>query len=180
MSDLEILNTIEIASPCDADWNVMEGDDRSRMCVLCQKRVYDLSTMTSQAAIDLIRQQEGQMCIRLFRRSDGTVINQDCPVGLRQVWRSTKRLAGAIGVGILVILGAFVAPSLVNAQNNGRAGKASLSFKQLYTDLHEWLFPSPPLMGDICIAPPAAPPQLAPSTPPDVPEPERLPTEVAN
>ena len=77
------LNRLQIASPCPASWAGMRGDDRSRFCATCEKHVYDFSKMTAAEGMALIREKEGQVCARLWRRADGTVITADCPVGVR-------------------------------------------------------------------------------------------------
>jgi hypothetical protein len=62
----------------------MEGDERVRYCGLCRKSVYNLSGMTPGEAADLIRRTEGNLCVRLLRRRDGTLLTEDCPVGVRR------------------------------------------------------------------------------------------------
>ncbi len=67
------LDQIQIASPCDADWESMQGDERARHCEQCELNVYNLSNMTRQEATNLILTEEGGICGRFFRRKDGTV-----------------------------------------------------------------------------------------------------------
>ena len=43
--------------------------------------------MTREEAHQLIAQHEGGVCVRLYRRADGTVITADCPVGKREATR---------------------------------------------------------------------------------------------
>lgn len=93
-ADLEILDSIRIAAPCPAEWGQMTGDERARFCGQCQKHVYNLSAMTAADAVALIREKEGQLCGRLFRRADGTVITSDCPVGLQPLGASPRFLSG--------------------------------------------------------------------------------------
>ena len=81
------LEDIRIAKPCRADWNLMTGDERARFCGSCAKNVYDISQMTREAAHQLIAEKEGNVCVRLYRRPDGTVITSDCPVGKREVMK---------------------------------------------------------------------------------------------
>ena len=81
------LEELQIAKPCRADWNRMTGDERARFCLSCHKNVYDISQMTREEAQKLIAQNEGHVCVRLYRRPDGTVITSDCPVGKREVMR---------------------------------------------------------------------------------------------
>lgn len=98
------LEKIKVASPCHASWAQMSGDERVRLCGLCSKYVYDLSAMSRAQAESLVQEKEGKLCVRFYRRKDGTVLTADCPVGLRAVRRKVAMLAGAalaILVGIL-------------------------------------------------------------------------------
>jgi hypothetical protein len=75
------LDQIKLASPCNASWNDMEGDDRTRFCEQCSKHVYNLSGMTREEAVNLIHDRSGSVCVRFLRRADGTILNEDCPIG---------------------------------------------------------------------------------------------------
>ncbi|MHC5540977.1 hypothetical protein ACYOEI_22370, partial [Singulisphaera rosea] len=77
------LNVLQIASPCQASWADMRGDDRTRFCESCSKHVYNLSGMTRAEALSLVEAAEGRLCVRFYRRADGSVLTADCPVGLR-------------------------------------------------------------------------------------------------
>ena len=79
------LNNLKIASPCPANWNEMYGNDRKRFCGECKLNVYNLSGMTSYDAENLLRNSEGRLCVRYFKRSDGTILTADCPVGWAKV-----------------------------------------------------------------------------------------------
>ena len=89
------LNNISIASPCSADWNEMYGDDRKRFCGDCKLNVYNLSGMTKNEAEALVRNAEGRLCVRYYKRADGSVITADCPVGWAKVKQRTKLYATA-------------------------------------------------------------------------------------
>lgn len=73
------LQEIEIAKPCQASWDKMVGDDQVRHCSLCHKNVYNLSAMSEAEALELLQEKEGNLCVRLYKRADGTVITSDCP-----------------------------------------------------------------------------------------------------
>ena len=77
------LDNIRIANPCNASWDAMYGDDRVRFCSECKLNVYNLSGMTRREVTELFNLVEGRLCIRFFRRKDGTLLTQDCPVGMR-------------------------------------------------------------------------------------------------
>jgi len=89
------LNNIQIASPCPADWNEMYGDGRKRFCGDCKLNVYNLSGMTRDEAEALVMNAEGRLCVRFYKRADGSVITEDCPVGWAKVKQRTKLWATA-------------------------------------------------------------------------------------
>jgi hypothetical protein len=92
----KLLESIHIAAPCKADWNSMTGDEKVRFCGQCKLNVYNLSEMTRKEATDLVVAKEGKLCIRFYKRSDGTVITQNCPVGLRKLRDRVCKIAATI------------------------------------------------------------------------------------
>ncbi len=129
-----MLDQIKIASPCSADWERMEGDERVRFCGECKKNVFDLSAMTRRDAEKLLVETNGNLCTRLYRRADGTVLTADCPVGLSvKVARVRRRvgwaIAGAMGLSTAWAQdSATVAGSMKNADGSV-AAKASVFIK---------------------------------------------------
>jgi hypothetical protein len=101
---LDLLNDIRIASPCHEAWDRMTGDDRARHCASCDKTVYNLSAMTADAAAALFREREGRICVRLYRRRDGTVLTADCPVGRAKRFRRRVRYAVVVAASWLGLL----------------------------------------------------------------------------
>src|SRR6185369_13231719 len=91
------LDTVRIASPCSADWDAMQGDDRVRFCGECKKNVYNLSALTRQAAEELLVREAGA-CVQVYRRADGTVLTSDCPVGRRRL--RVRRAVAVVGAGM--------------------------------------------------------------------------------
>src|SRR4051812_35666908 len=78
------LDDIRVATPCDARWEEMAGDDRVRHCGQCNKAVYNLSSMPRHEAQALVFGHEERLCVRFYRRTDGTLLTQDCPVGVAE------------------------------------------------------------------------------------------------
>lgn len=104
---VSLVQLVEIASPCTASWDEMQGDDRSRFCSHCKLNVYNLAVMTEQEAERLIIEKEGKLCTKIHRRADGTVITRDCPVGLRAVrrrmaWAALKAVAAVLAIAAVV------------------------------------------------------------------------------
>jgi hypothetical protein len=108
------LDSVQVASPCDASWEEMTGTDRVRFCGHCQRNVYYLSAMSRREAEELIQQREGRLCIRFYRRADGTILTEDCPVGLRAVRRRAALIiGGAAAVLFAVVAWGFAFMGLV-------------------------------------------------------------------
>jgi hypothetical protein len=104
---LPLLQSVRIASPCSASWDAMVGDDRVRFCGSCGKNVYNLSAMPGEEAERLLAKHEGSICVRLYRRADGTVMSNDCPVGVRR--RRVKRTVIAAGAAAALAAAATAA-----------------------------------------------------------------------
>ncbi len=101
----DTFDSMRVAAPCSADWSAMAGDDRRRFCAQCERNVYNLSGMSRSAAERLVAQAEGRLCVRFFRRADGTVLTADCPVGLRH--RARRAFARTTALLGMVLCGAF-------------------------------------------------------------------------
>jgi len=97
------LDRISIASPCGANWDEMRGDARRRYCARCRLNVYNLSEMTRDEAESFLINSEGRVCVRVFRRADGSVITEDCPVG----WARVKRKVARTGAAVLALIAGF-------------------------------------------------------------------------
>jgi hypothetical protein len=119
------LDEVRVASPCDAAWDDMVGDDRVRHCAGCDKDVYNLSGLSRADAEALLVAKGVDVCIRFYRRADGTLITRDC--GARRApSRSWSRVAAALGLAALT-LGATACmgtrarpkPRIVSASDDG-------------------------------------------------------------
>ena len=113
---LSVLDTVQIARPCPADWHAMnsvpgQARDRVRHCKDCNLRVYNLSALKRADAEELLRCSEGRLCIRLYRREDGTVLTRDCSFlrrvidtsaagARRAAWFATCTLAAVMGSAV--------------------------------------------------------------------------------
>lgn len=101
---LPLLSKVKVASPCNASWDAMTGDERVRFCGQCDKNVFDLSAMSAEQAESLLREHGASLCVRFYRRRDGTVLTgSDCPVGKRQKRR--RKVAAAVLAGGLMTAG---------------------------------------------------------------------------
>jgi hypothetical protein len=77
MDDLPyIMRAARIKSPCSVDWESMSGDDRTRICGKCDLEVINTLLLSDEEVRQaLSRVQRGErVCMRFFRRADGTFI----------------------------------------------------------------------------------------------------------
>ena len=139
------LDVIDVAAPCDADWEAMTGDDRVRHCGDCKMNVYNLSEMSEQEALKLVNEREGRLCIQFYRRADGTMITKDCPVGLRAFRKAVRQKMIRLWAKATALTGAFFVSGLFGRS----AGAAEIEV--------EPPVPVPELIhaikGQICVAP---------------------------
>ena len=122
----------------------MLGSERKRYCGECKLNVYNLSGMSKTEAENLIMNAEGRLCVRFYKRADGSVLTQDCPVGWARVKQRTKAYVTALASLIFSFFGAL---GLVAAFNKSD---------------------EPTIMGDIAVSTPK-PKQTPPATPEETP-----------
>ncbi len=101
---LELLSGYQIASPCPVSWESMSGTECVRHCSHCNQTVYNLSSLTADEALALIQEKEGTLCVKLYRRRDGTVLTADCPKGIRHRFRHFWRCVTAAVVALVSCL----------------------------------------------------------------------------
>lgn len=131
-----IINQLKIASPCPMEWDAMERtpEDAVRFCGECKKNVYNVSQMSAAEANSIFQSAMANgtgACMQLYRRADGTVITDDCPVGLRRVrdmWRKVRSVAASFI--------ALAVSTLPGWAQNGTQGKPGCA---------------PPLKGDVYV-----------------------------
>lgn len=159
MPDFNVLEDVRIASPCGAAWDQMRGTEQVRFCAECGKHVYNLSAMSRGEAETLIRAKEGRVCARLYRRRDGTVLTDNCPVGQRRMRRAFLMQVSLIaGIFVLIPGGAALAARL--------GPESPLWWNEPWRSIGERLgIVQPPLavMGDVAVLP--APPPTGSSRP---------------
>ena len=83
---LSILDNLEIARPCNASWDEMNGSEKERFCQSCQMSVFNISDMTRIEAEKFLseRRPSARVCTKFYRRADGTILTDNCPKSLRK------------------------------------------------------------------------------------------------
>jgi len=138
------LKHVRVASPCKADWDQMIGTDRVRFCGQCSLNVYNLSAMTRDEAESLIAANEGRLCVRFYRRGDGSIITQDCPVGLRAVRQRISYVTKAVASAALAILASLGMHSLLAAISPVRSRHVTMGVMAARQDWVRTVVESPP------------------------------------
>lgn len=159
------LSSLRIASPCTADWNAMTGDAKTRFCAQCRLHVHDLSQRSADEARQLLRAAgQGRVCVRFFRRADGTVLTQDCPKGLRRRLRAAWLRAAALCSAVVASLASLGCNREAGTATNGTAPAGSV----------QGAAPVPPApavrMGEATMGDVAAPVPLVPGAAPTAAE----------
>src|SRR5262245_56686154 len=84
------LDMITVANPCTVPWDSMAGNEEVRFCTHCRQHVYNLSEMNRADAKALVQRTDGRLCVRFYRRADGTVVTRNC----QKAWTATRRAIG--------------------------------------------------------------------------------------
>lgn len=143
------LESLAVASPCSVSWQAMPGDDRVRSCRECRQYVYNLSEMDRAEAESLIERTEGRLCVRFYRRSDGTVMTRDCLAGLRTARRRLAWIVGIAAAGLILATGGALT---LFASRSSETGSRRIRDIEPIRSIREWLDPTPPMvMGEICV-----------------------------
>lgn len=167
------LQRIDIATPCMASWDDMQGDERVRHCKDCNKNVFNLSAMPEVEAAQLLAANTGDLCVRFYQRRDGTVMTSDCGDSpramVRQAWRRLPQAAGA-AVLALSAAGAVAGAAAPGAGN----GKPAPAVEEPYMQVTMGAPPAPmeakPVESKIPLPPEARPvPQKRVPAPPRAP-----------
>ena len=189
------LDNLRVAAPCSANWDDMDGDERSRHCRECKLNVYNLSGMSRAEAEALIKEKEGNLCVRFYQRADGTILTDNCPVGLRAIRNRLAWVSAGLAAGFFIAAsGALAAWGKVSGQDvhaaepNEPPAQPPPPGAAPIQALTNWAKPPAPVpitrtgmtMGKVCISLPAATPAPTPApataTPATPPAPAPAPT----
>lgn len=127
-TSIPLLQSVRVASPCEASWEGMEAIDgeRVKFCLHCAKNVYNLSEMTQGEAEGLLRKHEGKLCVRYYQRRDGTVLTRDCPIGAQAVRMGLIRRSTVAASLFAMLFGAMAAMTLSECRTQGRVVSAPM------------------------------------------------------
>ena len=163
------LENLKVASPCSQDWDEMIGTERKRYCGECKLNVYNLSGMTRAEAENLVMNAEGRLCVRFFKREDGTVLTQDCPVGWKAIKKRVSVAATAFASLVFSLISGLGLAAIFSRPEKGTVIGELVSYKPTPKPTPERDYP---MMGAVAMpspTPKATPkPNSSPTPPPAV------------
>jgi hypothetical protein len=99
------LETLRVVSPCLEGWDRMTGDDRTRHCQRCEKNVFDVSQLSRDEAERLLKRTNGDLCVRLKRRPDGSIVTRVSDPVAPVVPIRLRRAGPVAGAALGLVLG---------------------------------------------------------------------------
>lgn len=100
MKKKTLLDSVDVPVPCDKSWDEMIGGDVSRLCLHCEKDIYNISAMTKKEAKKLLFQSKEKVCIRLERETNGRV--KTLKKQLHQITRQIPLAAGVLAASMIL------------------------------------------------------------------------------
>lgn len=147
------LDNLVIASPCSVPWDAMTGDNRKRLCSGCSNFVHNISDMTKSEAEDFLAENGTSECMIFYRRTDGTIMTDDCPKALRKL-RDGYRFGIRVAAAIFSFLISLPASFCQQAASSGKNAPPTESQKNPANNMRmnrfgmlvgpDWKEPTPP------------------------------------
>lgn len=182
---------IRIKSPCQEDWDAMDGDSRRRHCAACDREVVNLSAHSRAEAEAIVagRPAGQRLCVRYGVDAAGAVQFRRAPLIPAAMLLRARRLALGAGLATAALAGctpagpvsgavAARALSGAAAERLGEEGVCSLSLEPVLPvtlRLHARACasggeaqprPARMVLGEMAAAPPPAPAPPEPPAPP--------------
>lgn len=126
MSVRNLLEKIQVKSPCSADWDSMIGNDQVRFCEHCNQSVHNLSQMTRKRAMRLVANSSGRLCVRYYRHPDGSIVSKSVSRRFARIGRRASRVAAGAFTATLSLSSA-VAQSSQSCEPDASFGNVSAS-----------------------------------------------------
>jgi hypothetical protein len=79
--------------------------------------------MTRDEAEELVMNAEGRLCVKFYKRADGSILTQDCPVGWAKVKQRARMLATAALSLVMTLFGGLLFASVFGKQKEVGKGR---------------------------------------------------------
>jgi len=98
---------LQVVTPCSSSWEQMSGstqNGRKRFCADCDKHVFDFAQMTARQVEAVVEAHQGNLCARLTRLPDGSLLTLEMP----PVQISNRRTSPILNATVAAFLGISV------------------------------------------------------------------------
>jgi hypothetical protein len=147
---------------CDAEWDRMEGTDKVRRCLACQRDVYWISAMTPvEAELRVLNAGDAVPCIRYARDATGSVVYAAEDPHPYQPHRSLRSLVVASALGVALAPDPARGDPKLDAANKGGPTQCVVFTQPSASPA--------PSASPVAGASPARAPQTAPAPAPQAP-----------
>lgn len=109
MPEKDLLDNLNVTSPCSADWESMIGNDQVRFCSHCNLSVHNLSNLSRKHALKLIARPNGRLCVRYMMLPDGAIKTRSGPPSSNRIGRHASRIAAGAFSATLTVSGGAAA-----------------------------------------------------------------------
>ena len=118
------LETFQLVRPCPINMDGLDPAEKENFCKSCNKKVYNLSVLSTDAAEALLEEKGNKACVMFMRSNDGRIVTDSCPHYLRPLRRCARIAINLTTLIILWILvqGKALAQGLVGAPIEHRWG----------------------------------------------------------
>lgn len=98
MKKKKLLDSIDVKSPCNENWDEMFGNEEVRFCSHCAKNVHNLSAMTRQKAEELVKNSNSKLCVRYVKNPNGKIVT--APPTLTKITRRATIAASILATSL--------------------------------------------------------------------------------
>jgi len=118
------LETFQLVRPCPINMDGLDPAEKENFCKSCNKKVYNLSVLSTDAAEALLEEKGNKACVMFVRNNDGRIVTDDCPIFLRPIRRCTRIAISILSLITiwLLVQGKAIAQGLVGAPVDVRYG----------------------------------------------------------
>lgn len=128
----DLMRNTQIAAPCSVKWDDMTGDDIARMCAQCNLHVVNTFMLTDEEVLaSLQRIHKGErICMRVYRRADGTFMTRNCPVGIQRIRERVHNAAAWLVTGLSMLISMAANAVAAPSQSTAAAGTSGAQAAQ--------------------------------------------------
>ncbi len=102
-NQIDKLQSLRIAAPCETAWETMQGEGPGRFCQRCNKHIHDFAQLTPREIQALLRASRGQLCARLTRDAEGRLVT--LPARALPPPANPRRMPQIAAAAVLSLLG---------------------------------------------------------------------------